>query len=294
MRIGIMAGTTGTEAPDAFLADARVAAEAGLETYWLPQVLGLDALMLLGWLGASVDGIGFGTAVVPTWPRHPVVMAQGALTASALAGGRLTLGIGLSHQLVIEGMFGIPWERPVGQLRDYLDVLLPLLEKRSAGQVSLATDAPAPSVLLAALGPKMLELAGARTRGTITWMTGPKTLAAHTVPTLRRAAEAAGRPEPQVVAGFPVCVTDDPAAARDRAARAYIIYGQLPSYRAMLDREGVAGPGDIAIVGDEAAVAEGLAAAEAAGATQVMVSAFGRPDDKERTRALLARLAAGG
>jgi 5,10-methylenetetrahydromethanopterin reductase len=168
MRIGVMAGTKGTEAPDAFLADARAAAEAGLDSWWLPQVLGPDALVLLGWLGAEVQGINFGTAVVPTWPRHPVVMAQGALTVAALSQGRFTLGIGLSHQVVIEGMFGIPWQGPVGHLREYLDVLLPLLEKRSTDRVQLTTEAPTPPVLVAALGPKMLELAGSRTDGTIT------------------------------------------------------------------------------------------------------------------------------
>jgi F420-dependent oxidoreductase-like protein len=291
MRIGIMAGTTGKEAPDVFADEARAAAGAGLQTWWLPQVFGYDALTALGWLGAEVPGIGFGTAVVPTWTRHPMVMAQQALTVAALAQGRFTLGIGLSHQVVIEGMLGIPWQRPVRHLSEYLDVLLPFLTERQHGPIQLTADGPAPPVLVAALGPKMLELAGARTDGTITWMTGPKTLASHTVPTLRRAAEAAGRPDPQVVAGYPVCVTDDATKARERAARAYALYGQLPSYRAMLDREGAAGPEDLAVVGDEAAVSERLAEAEGAGATEVMASLFGRPEEKERSRALLADLA---
>jgi 5,10-methylenetetrahydromethanopterin reductase len=291
MRIGIMAATTGTEGSEVYAADALAAAEAGLETYWLPQIFGFDALTLLGWLSTAVPGIGVGTAVVPTWTRHPMVMAQQALTVAALSEGRFTLGLGLSHQLVIEGMLGIPWRRPVQQLSEHLDVLLPLLTKREHGPVKLTVQAPTPPVLLAALGPKMLELAGSRTDGTITWMTGPKTLAGHTVPLLRRAAEAAGRPEPQVVAGLPVCVTNDPEAARQRAARGYAIYGQLPSYRAMLDREGLAGPEDLAVVGDEAAVAERLAEIQAAGPTQVMASLFGRPEEKERSLALLARLA---
>jgi 5,10-methylenetetrahydromethanopterin reductase len=291
MRIGIMAGTTGTEAPEAFAGDAGAAAEAGLETWWLPQVFGYDALTMLGWLGAEVPGIRFGTAVVPTWTRHPTVMAQQALTAAALSRGRFTLGVGLSHQLVIEGMLGIPWQHPVRHLSEYLDVLLPLLADRQHGSVKLSAEAPTPPVLVAALGPKMLELAGARTDGTITWMTGPRTLASHTVPTLRRAAEAAGRPEPQVVAGFPMCVTDDPAAARARAAQTYALYGQLPSYRAMLDREGAAGPEELAIVGDEQAVSKRIAEVEAAGATQVIASLFGRPEEKERSWALLGRLA---
>jgi F420-dependent oxidoreductase-like protein len=264
----------------------------GLRSWWLPHVFGYDALTLLGWLAGEVTGIGFGTAVVPTWTRHPMVMAQQALTVAALSPGRFTLGLGLSHQVVIEGMLGIPWHRPVRHLSEYLDVLLPLLAERRHGAVQLSAEAPTPPVLVAALGPKMLELAGARTDGTLTWMSGPRTLASHTVPGLRRAAEAAGRLDPQVVAGFPVCVTDDPAKARERAARAYAIYGQLPSYRAMLDREGVAGPEDLAVVGDEASVSERLAEAEAAGATEVVASLFGRPEEKDRSLALLARLAA--
>ncbi len=291
MRIGIMAGTSGTEAPDVYAGEAAACAEAGLETWWLPQIFGYDALTLLGWLSTAVPGIGVGTAVVPSWTRHAMVMAQQALTVAALSQGRFTLGLGLSHQLVIEGMLGIPWRRPVQHLSEYLDVLLPLLATGEHGPVKLSVQAPTPPVLLAALGPKMLELAGARTDGTITWMTGPKTLAEHTVPVLRRAAEAAGRPEPQVVAGFPVCVTDDPEAARQRAARAYAVYGQLPSYRAMLDREGSAGPEDLAVVGDETAVSDRLAQIDATGATQVMASLFGRPEEKERSLALLARLA---
>jgi F420-dependent oxidoreductase-like protein len=299
MRIGTLAGTSGAESVDEYLAAARAAAEAGLHHWWLPQILSLDALTVLGVVAREVPDIGLGTGVVPSWPRHPVVMAQSALTTSALSGGRLTLGLGLSHQLVIEGMFGIPWGQPVRHLREYLEVLMPLLIDRQVSfqgeiyrvQVQLTIEAPAPPVLIAALGPKMLDLAGSRTDGTITWMTGARTLADHTVPRLRAAAEAAGRPEPRVVAGFPVCVTDDPDAARARAAKVFAIYGQLPSYRAMLDREGVAGPEGIAVVGDEKEVEGQLAVVEEAGATDLVATPFGRPEEQQRTMALLSSLA---
>jgi F420-dependent oxidoreductase-like protein len=301
MRIGILAGTTGAETVDVYAAEARAAAEAGLHHWWVPQILGLDALAVIGVVAREVPDIGVGTGVVPSWPRHPVVMAQSALTASALSGGRFILGLGLSHQLVIEGMFGIPWDRPVRHLREYLDVLLPLLTERRVSfqgevyrvQLQLNVEAPTPPVLIAALGPKMLDLAGARTDGTITWMTGPRTLAEHTVPRLRTAAQAAGRSEPRVVAGFPVCVTDDPDAARDRAAKVFTIYGQLPSYRAMLDREGVSGPEGIAVVGNEKEVGGQLAVVEEAGATDLVATPFGRPEERERTFALLSSLASG-
>jgi 5,10-methylenetetrahydromethanopterin reductase len=299
MRVGILAGTSGAESIDDYAAGARAAAEAGLHHWWLPQILGLDALTVLGVVAREVPGIDVGSGVVPTWPRHPVVMAQAALTTSMLSGGRFTLGLGLSHQLVIEGMFGIPWDRPVRHLREYLEVLMPLLADRQVSfqgevyraQLQLNIEGPTPPVLIAALGPKMLELAGARTDGTITWMTGPRTLADHTVPHLRAAAEAAGRPEPRVVAGFPVCVTDDPDAARERAARTFAIYGQLPSYRAMLDREGVAGPEGIAVVGDEKEVEGQLAAVEEIGATDLVATVFGPSEERERTMALLSSLA---
>jgi 5,10-methylenetetrahydromethanopterin reductase len=299
MRIGILAGTTGSETVETYAAGCRSAAEAGLHHWWLPQVLGLDALAVLGVVAREVPGIEVGTAVVPTWPRHPVVMAQAALTTSALAAGRFTLGLGLSHQIVMEGMFGIRWDRPVRHLREYLDVVLPLLTDRMVSfqgevyrvQTQLTAEAPSPPVLLAALGAKMLALAGAKTDGTITWMTGPRTLADHTVPRLRAAAEEAGRPEPRVVAGFPVCVTDDPDAARERAARVFAIYGQLPSYRAMLDRERAGGPETLAVVGDEKEVEGQLRAVEEAGATDLIATVYGRPEEQERTLALLGSLA---
>ena len=145
-------------------------------------------------------------------------------------------------------------------------------------------------VVLAALGPKMLELAGGRADGTVTWMTGPATLADHVIPTITAAARAAGRPAPMIGAGFPVCVTDDVDAARVNAAQTFAIYGTLPSYRAMLDREGAEGPGDVAIVGDEDAVAAQVAALGDLGVTDLVASIFGSKDERDRTYAFLSTL----
>jgi len=138
----------------------------------------------------------------------------------------------------------------------------------------------------------MLGLTGRMADGTITWMTGPSTLAEHTVPTLKSATAEAGRPEAfRVVAGFPVCVTDDPGAARERAATIFAIYGQLPSYRAMLDREGLAGPADIALVGDEKTVQSAIERIAEAGATDFLAAEFGATDsERSRTRELLRGL----
>jgi F420-dependent oxidoreductase-like protein len=142
-------------------------------------------------------------------------------------------------------------------------------------------------VLLAALGPRMLRLAGELAEGTVLWMTGPATVRDHIVPTITAAAQAAGRPSPRVVCVLPICVTSDPDAARAGADKVFAMYGQLPSYRAMLDREGAAGPGDVALVGDEPAVAAQLAALADAGVTDFVAGEYGRGEDAVRTRDLL-------
>lgn len=302
MRIGIFdsssaEGGTIDQAVDA----ARAAADAGFASFWMPQIFGLEALAVLGIVGREVPGIALGTAVVPTYPRHPVTMAAEALTAQAASGGRLTLGIGLSHQLVVQDMLGLSYEKPARHMREYLDALLPLLAGEAAAtsgetiRVSAGMQVPAgiatPDVLLAALGPAMLILAGSRTDGTVTWMTGPRTLGGHIVPSITAAAAEAGRAAPRVVACLPVCVTDDVAAARERAATTFQIYGFLPSYRAMLDREGVDGPADVAIVGTEAEVRGAIEALEAEGVTEfVAVEYTLRDPERSRTRELLRSL----
>jgi len=231
-----------------------------------------------------------------------MMLASQALTVQSAIGERLALGIGLSHQFVIEQMFGYSFDKPVRHMREYLTVLRALLYDRSVqfkgeamsanGPVAISTEIRAPEVLVAALGTQMLRLTGRMADGTITWMTGPSTLAEHTVPTLRSATAEAGRPEAfRVVAGFPVCVTDDPDSARERAATIFAVYGQLPSYRAMLDREGLAGPADIALVGDEKTVRSGIERIAEAGATDFLAAEFGATDsERSRSRELLRGL----
>lgn len=283
---------------DAMRADVAEAAELGFGSYWTPQIFDLDALTALAVISRDVPDIRLGTAVVPTYPRHPMMLAQQALTVSQVSGGRLDLGIGLSHQPVVEGMWGLSFDKPVGHMRDHLAILMPLLhgEKVSyggeqvTGRGELGVGAEAPPVFVAALGPQMLKLAGRVADGTLTWMTGPRTIAELTAPTITAAAAEAGRSAPQVIAAVPVAITDDVAAARERAATDFAIYGQLPSYRAMLDREGMAGPADLALVGDLDTVAAGLASYVEAGATQVVASVFGPRDQAAATRRALASL----
>lgn len=298
MEIGIFSGVASSGGFDAIVADARASAEAGFSSYWLPQIVQqAEAMNLIGAAAQHVQGIQFGTSVVPTYPRHPMVMAEQALTTSMLTGGRFTLGIGLSHQPVVEGMWGHSFDKPIRHAREYLEALMPLVGGEAvsfAGETltargKLDIDAPEPPVLLAALGPQMLKLAGQRCAGTITWMTGAKTLGDLTVPTISESAADAGRPAPEIAAGFPIWVTDDVDAARENAGRTFQIYGQLPSYRAMLDREGLGGPEDLAIIGDEATCGGRMDELVAAGVTQFAASEFANnPEDRERTRSFLA------
>lgn len=297
MEIGIFSGVAASGSFDAIVADAKASADAGFASYWLPQIVQqAEAMNLIGAAAQHVQGIRFGTSVVPTYPRHPMVMAEQAMTTSMLTGGNFTLGIGLSHKPVVEGMWGHSFDKPVRHAREYLEALMPLLAGEAvsfAGETitargRLAIKAAQPPVLLAALGPQMLKLAGARCAGTITWMTGAATLAGLTVPTISEAAADAGRPAPEIAAGFPIWVTDDVDAARANAATTFLVYGRLPSYRAMLDHEGLGGPEDLAIIGDEATCAGRMAELVAAGVTQFAASEFAdNPEDRARTRAFL-------
>lgn len=298
MRIGIFGGdVAATGTIDDHIAAARQAADDGFSGFWLPQIFGYDALTVLALIGREVPGIELGTAVVPTYPRHPAALAAQAVTTNEAADGRLVLGIGLSHQIVIEMMYGMSFAKPLRHMREYLSILLPLIHDGAAdvegetltGRVGLSMTARRPfPVLLAALGPKMLELAGAVADGTVTWMTGPATLRSHIVPTITEAAAEAGRSAPRVVGALPVLVTDDEADGRVRAGKAFAVYDTLPSYKAMLDREGAGGPADVALVGTEAAVGEQLDAMVTSGITDFVAVEYSRdPDEVARTRAFL-------
>ncbi|KAB2371929.1 LLM class F420-dependent oxidoreductase [Actinomadura montaniterrae] len=302
MRIGVSLGERGgPDALDKLADDLRRAADDGFASAWMSNIFGVDALTALAVAGSRVPGIELGTAVVPTYPRHPAALAQQVRTvALALGEGRLTLGIGLSHKVVIEDMFGYDFRRPLRHMDEYLSVLLPLLDHRTAsftgetlrGQIGLTVpnEGRVP-VLLAALGPKMLRLAAERTDGTVLWMTGPATVRDHIAPTITAAAETAGRPAPRIVCVLPVCVTGDAGRARERAAKAFEVYGTLPSYRAMMDREGAEGPADLAIIGDEDAVGARLEELAAAGVTDFVAGEFMPGEDRTRTRAFLKSLA---
>lgn len=288
--------TIGGNTVDAVTEATGAAADAGLHSVWLSQIFSVDALTALAVAGSKVPGIALGTGVVPTYPRHPMMLAAQARTTQQASGGRLHLGIGLSHKVVIENMLGMSFDRPLRHMREYLSILMPLAEGNPAafsgetltGHVGLDVPCDPVPVLVAALGERMLALAGAEAAGTMTWMTGTRTIADHIVPVINTAATDAGRTRPRVVVSLPVAVTDDPEGARATANDLFAIYGSLPSYRAMLDREGADGPGDVSIVGNEDEVAARIDELFAAGATEFVAAPFANND---RTMALLSSLA---
>jgi 5,10-methylenetetrahydromethanopterin reductase len=297
MRIGVSLQDPSGPRPMAGLRDElQRAADDGFASAWMSNIFGMDALTALAVAGSQVPGIEVGTAVVPTYPRHPAVLAQQARTVAAAVDGRLVLGIGLSHQIVIEDMYGYDFSRPILHMREYLAVLLPLLDGQQASftgvtvRANIGLTTPSPGrvpVMVAALGRQMLHLAGAQTDGTVLWMTGPATVRDHIAPLINQAASEAGKPRPRIVCILPICVTSDPGNARERAAQVFAIYGELPSYRAMLDREGAAGPADVALVGDEDAVAAQLAALAEAGVTDFVAGEYTGGADGARTRTFL-------
>ena len=303
MRIGLGHGDDGSQSLEQQIQQIVDEDKDGFDIAWFSQIMGGDSLTIIALAGQRTSRIEFGTAVIPTYPRHPFTLAQQALTVQAATGGRLTLGVGPSHSLVIENMGGLSYEKPARHIREYLSVLLPLLNERRVaftgetyrvnGAINTKVE-KAPSVIISALAPMMLKLAGSMTDGTVLWMTGIKTIETHVVPLITAAAKEAGRPAPRVVASLPVCVTEDVAGAREFCAKAFAIYGQLPNYRRMLDKEGAAGPADVAIVGNEAQVEQQIRAVASAGATDFLASAFpSGPDTKaslSRTYGLLKSL----
>jgi 5,10-methylenetetrahydromethanopterin reductase len=297
MRISVFGflGDGGGRSPvDHYVEHLRRVRDEGFTRLWTAQMpYEPDLLTSMAVAVREVDGIEVATGVLPIQVQHPMALAQRALTVSLISGGRLVLGLGLSHQVVSENTWGISWDRPVRRMSEFLDGLLPLLAGEPANASGEFTTtrgglripgAPTPPVYLAALGPQMLRLAGRRTAGTVTWMTGPRTVSEHVRPSLD---EAAGDREVEVVTALPIRVTDDASAARAQAAGDYAIYGKLPSYRAMLDREGWAGPEDAALIGTEAEVAERIEELRAAGVDEFVGATFGSTEQRARSRALL-------
>jgi F420-dependent oxidoreductase-like protein len=306
MNIGLNAGLGRNATLNDLVGQIEKAEADGFPSAWVANISGHDALMLLALAGRQTKKIELGTAVVPTFPRHPVALAQQALTAQAASGNRIVLGIGLSHRVSIEDRLGLEFVKPILHMREYVSVLNGVLTGqptefsgklyRVNTQVVVPGATP-PPILIAALGPQMLKLAGTLASGTIVWMGGRKYLAGTAVPLIAKAAREANRPAPRIVAGLPIVVTNKPDAARAIASKNYVVYGTLPSYRAILDIEGASDPAQVAIIGDEAQVEKQLRDLASAGVTDFNSSLFEVSDDpgaRERTYQFLANLAKKG
>lgn len=298
MRLSLLLDERG-QTYDSLVTRTRAAAEAGLTGVWLGDHLSWDALTTLAALGHAVPGIELGTSVVTTYPHHPLTLAARALTVQALTGGRLALGIGASHQPLVEGWFGYSYDKPARHVREYVDVLAPALRGEAVayeGQTVKANatvevlGATTPPLLIAAHGPVMLRIAGERADGVLTAWTGPRTLAEHILPSVTRAA--AGRPAPRVVTGIPVAVTSDPEGVRAWVMSRFGMAGQLPSYRSVLDREGVTDVVDVCAIGDESTVEQALRRLLDAGATELSIAPIGSDEDQKRTLDLAGSLVA--
>jgi F420-dependent oxidoreductase-like protein len=304
MRIGLPGGGASVEA---IVRQAERAESEGFTSLWYASAIAGDPLVAMALAGRATERIELGTAVLQTYACHPVLQATRAAAALAAIGtaGRLTLGVGPSHQPVIEGRLGIPYATPGRHTEDYVAILASLLrgepvdvsgaEYRVTATPPELVDGAELPVLVAALGPRLLRVAGQYAAGTILWMANAKAVEAHVAPRIREAAAAAARPQPRIVAGLPVAVHDDVDEARDTAARQFALYGSLPNYQRILERGGVAGPAEAAIVGDEASVSSQIRSLFDAGATDVWAAPFPVGDDRSasraRTRALLAELA---
>ena len=305
MRIGLMVGSdkerSRADRLAGLLADALAAEGAGFASFWMPQVPGyLDAMTAVALIGQATRRIELGTAVVPIQTRHPMILAQQALTTDVACGGRFTLGLGPSHHWIISGQLGLPYDRPVGLMRDCLDVLAAAVA--GPGTVRVANesyvvdgpidvaDAPEMTSLLAALGPAMLRLAGERAGGTILWMADERAIGGHVAPRLNAAASAAGRVPPRIVAGVPValCSNGEVDCARSYASEVLGHADFSPNYVRLLEHGDARDVGDTMAAGDESAVIARLRRYRDAGVTDLAARIVPLGDDAAaRTRSRL-------
>jgi 5,10-methylenetetrahydromethanopterin reductase len=300
--VGYGAGT-GMTSTGQVRAEAQWAADAGFDSFWVSQIFGVDPIVALAAVGAGIPGLArLGTSVVPLAGRHPLALAAQARTAQSALDGRFVLGVGPSHAMVSEGFFGEPYDRPFTRTREFLSALAPLLRGQNVnlhGEIVeahgwLTIDATPCPLLLAALGPRMLDLAGRTVAGTTLSSCGPRTIATHIAPVINSAAADSGRPPPQIQAMVEVAVTDDPAAAHAESVESGQLYATLPAYRRVLDLEGVESGADLMLAGSIDRIVDGLGSYVDAGATELRLC-MGSSDQRVigATRDALGSLLAG-
>ena len=302
LRIGLSGGGRDV---DRIVEQAKEAEADGFTSLWYAGAIGGDPLVPMALAGRATSRIELGTSVLQTYTAHPVLMANRVIAAAnAMARPGLTLGIGPSHHMVIENAYGLNYAHPGRHTEEYVRVLAPLLRGEAVEfqgeEFQVNVGAPTPptepiALLIAALAPRLLRVAGELADGTVLWMANAKAIEAHVAPRLHAAASAAGRPAPRIVAGLPVAVHDDEAEARELIAKQFAGYGTLPNYRRILDIGGAAGPADAAVVGDEESVRKQVQALFDAGATDLwaapVVVGADRAASRGRTRDLLKSLA---
>lgn len=303
-RVGVQVAPSGAgPVLDELVSQARDARSAGLDAVWMGQGFDLDSLTALAVIGRETPGIDVGVQVVPTWPRHPLVLASQALTVQAATGNRLTLGIGLSHRSTVERTWGLPFRDPIQHLEDYLAVLTdvfaswnvrrdgPTIAARLPYPIAI-TGARPPRLVAGVLGPRAVRVAGRLADGVLATFTGPRSLATAIVPAVNKAAADAGRPPPAVIATLPLAVTADVDGARNEIERSFGALSRLPTYAAALQREGARSAVEIAAVGDHRTVLTHLHRLVDAGATELSPFVVGDAADWPRALAVLAELAA--
>jgi F420-dependent oxidoreductase-like protein len=284
---------------DTVAGQARAAAAAGVRTAWLGQRLDYDAITLAAVIGREVPELALGVAVLPIFTRHPLVAASAAQTAQAATHGRFQLGLGLGAAFVTEPVYGMPHQHQIARLREYLTVLRSVFTVGTAdhhgaeltaasGPMALAGAQPPVPLLVAAMAPQTLRVSGELADGILPYLAAPKVLAEHIIPELTRAAQAAGRPRPRVVAFVSGAVVSDADSARNAAATTMARYEAVPSYRRVLDLAGVDAAAELALLGDDQTVAAGIRRYREAGADEVVLMTLNVPEPgaAERSRAL--------
>ncbi|MEU6393511.1 LLM class F420-dependent oxidoreductase [Streptomyces sp. NPDC046939] len=306
MTVGVILNTTSTDLLiDDAVQQARQARASGLTSLWFGQTLGYDAPTLAAVIGRAVPDLHLGTSALPVFGRHPLLVASQARTVQAALGGRYHLGLALGTKLISEGAFGIPFERPVGRLREFLTALRQLvhtgevdfegehLTARTSLPASVPGAEPPVPLLVAAMGPQALRVSGRLADGILPYLAGPRALEEHIVPEVTRAAAEAGRPTPRIVAFVPGVVTGDADALRPRLYEQLSFYAQIPSYARVVELSGHRHPGDLAVVGDEKTLTDAVRRYRDAGATEVVVSGTEADgaDARVRTWEVLGELA---
>ncbi|MFJ8861536.1 LLM class F420-dependent oxidoreductase [Streptomyces sp. NPDC102451] len=281
---------------DASVRLAREASDAGLRSAWFGQTFGADSPQLAAIVGREVPGLQVGTSAIPVFGRHPLVVSSQAQTAQAATHGRYHLGLALGTKLLTEGGFGIPFERPIARLREFLTALRQLTTTGAAdfhGEL-LTVGTPVPArvpgadagvpLLVAAMGPQALRVSGELADGILPYLAGPRALAEHIVPAVTAAAQAAGRPAPRIVALVNGVVTDDIDAVREKVTEKLAFYEQIPSYARVIELSGGRRAADVAVIGDERRIAEEVRRYRDAGATEVVFSGTEIAGDADRLR----------